>query len=58
MDSTASQAPSSPGPSVLSYNSIDMASLFKGRRSFLIKHLLDQEKFLIVFLLPSANSGF
>lgn len=58
MDSMVSQAPSSPGPSVLSYNSLDMASLSKGRKPFLIKHLLDQEKFLIGFLHPSANSGF
>lgn len=39
-----SQAPSSPAPSALSYNSLDLACLFKGRK-LLVQHLLGQEEF-------------
>lgn len=53
-----SQASSSPASSVLSYNSLDTDPLFKRKKHHLVKHLLGQEKFLAVFPLPPANSGF
>lgn len=57
LDSMISQAPSRPVPSALSYNSLDMASPFKGQRCLHVKHRLGQE-FLANFSLPPANLAF
>lgn len=58
LDGMISQAPSSPALSALSYNSLDMASLFKGKKCLLVKQLRGQEEFLAVVPFPPANSGF
>ena len=49
LDSVISQAPSSSVPSSLSYDSLDMAFVFKGMKLLLVKHLLGQEEFQAVF---------